>query len=253
MTLTGHLLPLGFVVLLWFGSTGLVAWLDNRPRVSFGVTLGVAGLLALVGLIAIFATAESASPRAAYLAFVAAFLVWGWHELAFLTGRVTGPRKAACPPGARGFRRLKAAVGVVAHHELALFATLLLLILLCWGATNFVAVYAFAILLGMRLSAKLNIFLGVPNFDADMLPPQLAYLRTYFRQRPFNALMPFSLAAGIALTGWLGLEALAAQGNASIGWSLLAGLALLGIVEHLFLVLPFRDGALWRWALPSRA
>jgi hypothetical protein len=33
--------------------------------------------------------------------------------------------------------------------------------------------------------------------------------------------------------------------------SLLFTLSLLGVIEHLFLSLPFRDGMLWGWALPQ--
>jgi hypothetical protein len=33
-----------------------------------------------------------------------------------------------------------------------------------------------------------------------------------------------------------------------VGASLLTTLALLGVLEHLFLALPFRDGMLWGWA-----
>ena len=36
-----------------------------------------------------------------------------------------------------------------------------------------------------------------------------------------------------------------------MSWSLLTGLALLGVLEHLFLVIPLRDSALWRWAMPA--
>jgi putative photosynthetic complex assembly protein 2 len=121
---------------------------------------------------------------------------------------------------------------------------------LTWGSVNATGAQAFAILFAMRLSAKLNLYLGVPNFDAAMLPPQLAYLKSYFRTRAFNALMPVSLVLGGVLTWWLGSRALASE--AATGWSLLTGLALLGVVEHLFLVLPIRDGALWRWAIPAR-
>ncbi|MBX9883425.1 MAG: DUF3623 domain-containing protein, partial [Novosphingobium sp.] len=38
----------------------------------------------------------------------------------------------------------------------------------------------------------------------------------------------------------------------AVSASLLASLAALGAVEHLFFALPFRDGALWGWALPAR-
>jgi hypothetical protein len=37
-----------------------------------------------------------------------------------------------------------------------------------------------------------------------------------------------------------------------VGASLLTTLALLGVLEHLFLALPFRDGMLWGWAYPQR-
>ena len=38
-----------------------------------------------------------------------------------------------------------------------------------------------------------------------------------------------------------------------VGASLLTTLTLLGVLEHLFLALPFRDGMLWGWAMPTRA
>ena len=37
-----------------------------------------------------------------------------------------------------------------------------------------------------------------------------------------------------------------------VGASLLTTLSLLGVLEHLFLALPFRDGMLWGWAFPQR-
>ena len=36
-----------------------------------------------------------------------------------------------------------------------------------------------------------------------------------------------------------------------VGASLLFTLSLLGVIEHLLLSLPFRDGMLWGWALPQ--
>jgi len=248
---TGHILPLVFVALLWFASTALVVWLDNRPHVSFTNSLTITGMAALFGVGIIAAAAPSPSLLATYASFVAAFAVWGWHELSFLTGTTTGPRREPCPDGARGWERFRLSAATVIHHELALAATLVLLLVLTWGNVNPTGAYAFAILFGMRLSTKLNVFLGVPNFSTEILPKQLAYLKSYFRNRPFNALMPVSLALGIGATVWLGRTALASTGDAAVQWSLLTGLALLGVIEHLFLVLPLRDSALWRWAIPA--
>ena len=252
MTATGHILPLLFVALLWFASTALVVWLDNRPQVSFANSLTITGMAALFGVGIVAATAPLATLLAIYASFVAAFAIWGWHELSFLTGTTTGPRRLPCPPDARGWERFRLSAATVIHHELALIATLALLLILTWASANPTGAYAFAILFAMRLSTKLNVFLGVPNFSTDILPTQLAYLESYFRKRRFNALMPVSLVLGVGATVWLGMQALATTGEPAVGWSLLTGLALLGVIEHLFLVLPWRDGALWRWAIPAR-
>lgn len=251
MTTTGHILPLIFVALLWFASTALVVWLDNRPRVSFANSLTITGMAALFGVGIIAAASSSATSLATYGSFVAAFAVWGWHELSFLTGTTTGPRRAPCPPDARGWTRFRMSAATVIHHEIALVATLALLFVLTWGSVNPTGAYAFALLFAMRLSTKFNVFLGVPNFSTDILPPQLAYLKSYFREARFNALMPLSLALGVAGVVWLAQTALASTGAAAVQWSLLTGLALLGVVEHLFLVLPLRDSTLWRWAVPA--
>jgi putative photosynthetic complex assembly protein 2 len=251
VTFAAHALPLLYVMMLWFVSTALVVWLDNRRAGSFGASLTVAGIFAVIGTGTIAISARDVSTFAAYASFTAAFAVWGYHEMSFLMGKLTGPRRMACPAGARGWTRFKLSVQTVIYHELALAATLGLLALLTWEQANATGACAFAILLTMRLSTKLNIFLGVPNFSSDILPPQLAYLKSYFRNRAFNPLMPVSLLLGSGLTYWLGGNALAAPGDAAITWTLLTGLAALGVIEHLFLVLPIGDTALWRWAIPN--
>jgi putative photosynthetic complex assembly protein 2 len=251
VTVMAHGLPLLYVVALWFASTALVVWLDNRASRSFGSSLSVAGIFAVVGVGIIAVAARDASKFAIYASFTATFLVWGYHEMSFLMGKLTGPRRMPCPASARGWTRFTLSAQTVIYHEIALALTLALLAALAWGQVNITGVAAFAILFAMRLSTKLNIFLGVPNFSSDILPPQLAYLKSYFRNRAFNPLMPVSLLLGVALTCWLGSNALAASGDAAVTWSLLTGLALLGVVEHLFLVLPIGDTALWRWAIPS--
>ena len=251
VTVMAHGLPLLYVVALWFASTALVVWLDNRASRSFGSSLSVAGIFAVVGVGLIAVAARDGSTFAAYASFTATFLVWGYHEMSFLMGRLTGPRRSECPAGTRGWMRFKLSAQTVIYHEIALAVTLALLAAVTWGQANATGAYAFAVLFAMRLSTKLNIFLGVPNFSTEMLPPHLAYLKSYFRTARFNPLMPVSLLLGSGLTYWLGSNALAASGDAAITWSLLTGLALLGVVEHLFLVLPIGDTALWRWAIPN--
>ncbi|MGQ3045120.1 MAG: DUF3623 family protein, partial [Brevundimonas aurantiaca] len=61
------------------------------------------------------------------------------------------------------------------------------------------------------------------------------------------------LVALLALSMYLGMRSLAAPADsfAAVSATLVFTLAALGSLEHLFLALPFRDGALWRWALPG--
>ena len=252
MSATGHALPLLVTVLLWFASTALIVWLDQGSRRGVPLSLTVSGLLALGAVGVIAATADDKGIAAAYASFIAALCIWGWHEMSFLTGLVTGPRREPCPLQAHGWQRFRLAAATLIHHEIALALTALLLVVLSWGEPNQTGAATFGLLLAMRLSTKLNIFLGVPNFDHELLPARLGYLKGYFRRRAFNPLLPVSLALATGLAAWLATEALAAEGGAAVRAALLFALAALGVIEHLFLIVPWRDAALWRWASPAR-
>lgn len=236
-------------VALWFASTALIVWLANRPRRTFRASMAWTAAGAALGLVLITVSATSIGAAAIYASFIGALLVWGWHELAFLSGAVAGPRRL---PGTARTRwgRFGEATAALIHHELALAATALLLLSLSWGEHNQTGAAAFALLFGLRLSAKLNLHLGVPNFSHDLLPAHLDYLKSYFGPPRFGAALAVSLAASLGLAGWLGAQAIAAP--AAPGMDLLFSLAALGALEHLFLALPVRDGALWRWAVPAR-
>lgn len=249
---SGHILPVILTVALWFFATGIVAWLDNRERDTFPRSLALGGIVGIAGLGAIVGTMGTVSHLAVYTSFVGAILVWSWHEIAFLTGAVAGPRRLPCPPGASGWQRFSQAAATLAHHELALVVTALLLVSLTWNAPNQLAAMTFVLLYVMRLSTKLNIFIGVPNTATDILPPHLGYLKSYYGPNRMGLPLLASALAATALAGWLGSVAYAAvPGSAEmVGGSLLFALAALGALEHWFLILPFRDGILWGWALP---
>jgi putative photosynthetic complex assembly protein 2 len=244
--------PLLFAFAMWFLGTALVVWLDSRPRATFSFSLRAGSLVALAAMGTAAIAARDASVGAAYAGFAAAILIWGWHEMAFLMGAVAGPNRAPCPPNARGWRRFRLATATVIHHEVALAAQLLLLVALCWGQPNQTAPIAFAVLFALRLSAKLNLFLGVANLSDEVFPAHLAYLKTYFGHRRINALFPVSLAFGTAIAVWAWQSSASAAPGAQAGLRMIAALAALGVVEHLFLVLPLRDGAMWRWASAAK-
>jgi len=247
-------LPVLYALFVWWFSTGLILYLDGLPARTFRWSmLGATALLAA----ALYGLAQSsAEPTVggAYTAFTCALLIWGWHEISFLMGFVTGPRRTPCAPGCRGSRHLVHAIQAILHHELAILATAVLVAALTWGGANQVGTWTFLLLWGMRISAKLNVFLGVPNLTEEFLPAHLHYLRSYLAKKPMNLLFPLSVTAATVIAAELVQHALAPDADAFevAGYTFLGALMALAILEHWFLVLPLPDAALWSWALRSR-
>lgn len=242
--------PLFFALLMWFIGTGAVVWLDSRPQRTFKTSYRLAGIVAVAALAVIMWKSADASWSGAYIGFAAAIVIWGWHEMAFLMGFIAGPLKTPCPPGLHGWARFKAATATVIHHEIAIAATLLLLVAITWGQPNQAAPLTFALLFALRLSAKFNLFFGVPNLSDEIFPAHLAYLKSYFGAKSISGLYPVSIlgCAAVATWAWVSAEGAPAGSGPAVTATLLAGLAALGLVEHLFLILPVRDAKLWGWA-----
>jgi putative photosynthetic complex assembly protein 2 len=208
--------------------------------------------LLLVGVGALQATADDPSVRGVYLAFLAALAIWGWIELTFLSGIITGPNTRTCPPGLPLGKRFLRATGTVLWHELLLAAGLALTAFLTLGQANAFGFWTFLVLFLARISAKLNLFFGVPRIHTEFLPKPLAHLASHFRHAPMNALFPASvLALALAAFAWIGQAQTAASDGAFVGHVLLAALTLLALAEHGLMVIPLPDQKLWRWMLPG--
>jgi putative photosynthetic complex assembly protein 2 len=248
------LLPLLFAVFVWWFSTGLVLLLDGLPHTTFRWSILISSLLAAGALVGLAHTANQSSVAGAFCAFTCALLVWGWHELSFLTGWLTGPRKHASEPGLKGWPRFSQAVAAILWHELAILASGLVIVAITWGAPNQIGTWTFMVLWAMRTSAKLNLFLGVRNLSVEFLPPHLAYMESFFRRRPMNWLLPVSVLGGSAVLALIVVQAVeAGAGSASrAGLTLVATMLAMAIVEHGLLVLPIQSTALWRWAMRHR-
>lgn len=253
MDLTDHGIPILFAVAAWWLGTGVILWVCTRDSSTFRWSLGVATILAALAIYGLVKSSESLESTNVYLGFAAAICIWGWLEMSFLMGFVTGPRNTPCPAGVSGWRRFQAATETLIYHELSIAIVAGLLVALTWGMPNQTGAIAFLILMGMRISAKLNIFFGVPNLTDDLMPARLAYLKSYFRKRSFNAFFPFSLAIASAVA--IGLASAAARSDAGsaqmTSFMLVLTLLALAILEHVFMVIPIRDSALWRWAAPA--
>lgn len=247
-------LPAVFAIFVWWFSTGLVLLLDGLPRKTFRWSILISSVLCLAALWGLSQSAAHSSAVAAYCSFTCALLVWAWHELTFLTGWLTGPRKIASPPDARGWTRFTQAVAAILWHEIGILVSGALIITLTWSAPNQVGAWTFLVLWGMRTSAKLNLFLGVRNLSEEFLPAHLAYMESFFRRRSMNVLFPFSVGIPSALLIGMLYRVFdpSVQAQNSVGLMLVATMLAMAILEHFLLVLPLPSTALWRWALRQR-
>lgn len=239
---------------LWWFSTGVILWrvrvADNRGQRAHLVSV-LAGLPLLAGgvWLAVHGASDTTVPGV-YLGFIAALALWGWIELAFLSGVITGPNQAVCPVGLAFAPRFWRAVGTIAWHETALLVTLVALALVPGG--SLMAFLTFALLFAARISAKLNLFFGVPRINTQFLPRPLAHLPSHFRQARASAFYPVSVVFLIAITTLLLRLTLAATSpETTVGFALLTCLSALALLEHLFMILPLPDDRLWRWMLPA--
>jgi putative photosynthetic complex assembly protein 2 len=248
-------LPALTTLLVWWFSTGAILYLDGLPRTTYRWSmLGATAVLA-AGLYGLFATRHDTGVSGAYVAFLCTIGVWGWQEVGFLLGFVTGPRREPCPPGCTGWRRAGLALGTILHHELAILALGAAVFALTWGGANPVGPWTFLVLWAMRQSAKLNLFLGVRNLSEEFLPDHLRYLESYFRRRTMNPLFPVSIAGSAIVTLLVWQAALAPDAGAAraAGLAFVGTLLALAILEHVFMLLPIPVSLLWRWSFRSRA
>jgi putative photosynthetic complex assembly protein 2 len=244
-------IAVGYALFLWWFSTGVILYLDQRSERTYPWSMAVATLVMLASFGVLAWSRDIGTVLGAYASFTAGVLIWGWMEMSYFMGFITGPRKAPCPENCRGWERFRLALSTSIYHELLIVLAGALMIWLTWGAVNPVGTWTFVILWLMRWSAKLNLFLGVPNLNEDWLPERIRFLTTYLSKRPMNLLFPISVSVATVIMCLLVDRALALPADGFGASALLLGATLLAlaILEHWLLVLPLADGALWSWAL----
>jgi len=230
-----------------------VILLNRMSRTAIAMSLVISSALGLGALAGLSHTAHQTGVLGAYCAFTCALLAWGWNELSFLTGWITGPQKTAILKETAGWPRFVASFKAVVWHELAILLVGLAIVWITWDAPNQVGTGTYLVLWVMRTSAKLNLFFGVRNLSEEFLPTHLAYLESFFKRRRMNAFFPFAVACACACL-WL-LVDYANQASTTpaqvVGAVLVGTMLALAIVEHLMLVLPLDTTAMWRWAIPK--
>lgn len=252
--MTALALPALYALFVWWFSTGAILYLDGLPSSTFRWSMAGATVLLAGAAWGLVASRADPTPAGAYLAFTSGLVVWAWLEMTYYMGFVTGPRREACVDGCSGWRHFGHAVQASLYHELATLGLAALLLAATWGMPNQVGLWTFVVLWWMQLSAKLNVFLGVPNLSEEFLPEHLAFLKSFLTRKPMNLLFPVSVTVSVVVTTLLVQTALAPGATPfdTVGFAFLAVLAMLAILEHWFLVLPLPVEALWRWSLKSR-
>ena len=135
-TMSQYLLPALFTVFVWWFSTGSILWLGRLAPRHFAPVMLSATMVLGFAIVGLHISAGHTSVGSAYCAFTCAVLVWGWQEIAFLLGYVTGVRRSECPPDSRGWQRARQAAETILHHELALIVLALLVLAASWNQPN---------------------------------------------------------------------------------------------------------------------
>lgn len=249
-----YLWPVLFALFIWWFSTGAILYLNSLPMRTFRWSLGAATVILVGALYALATSASDTSVTGTYTAFTATLLVWGWLEITFYMGAVTGPRKVACAHGCSGARHFGHALMACLWHELAIVVAGIFVLAVAYKAPNSTAVSTFLTFWWMHESARLNVFLGVPNRAEHFLPPHLEYLKSFFRHRSMNLLFPVSITVSTAALTLIvqAYLALPSESPAAHGLGLVGTLMALAILEHWLLVIPLDGSKLWNWSLTPR-
>lgn len=244
------LLPaLVIAVSSWWLLTGLALLLVHQPHERARVGFTILSILALLAWCLVPLTVDSSEPLAAALGFILGLLIWGWLEVSYLLGYVNGPNHEVCKKNATMWERFKGGVATTIYHEVCVLLSVGLLAVMSVGQANPTAFYTLTVLWLMRWSAKLNLFLGVRAFNERWLPEHLHYLVSYLKTDRLSIFLPLSTLMGFYVTYSLfGSASAGAELTQQLSLYLIATLMLLASIEHLFLMFPLNDAALWSWA-----
>jgi putative photosynthetic complex assembly protein 2 len=241
------------VILFWWLATGLLLGLPRTPQGLQAAAL-VASLVGGSGLSLAILLRFDDSPRAAWLGFLAGGTLWGWVQAALYGGWLVGPgAPVGRPLPSSMLAQALEALRSTAWSDLASLGVVLVTAGLAIGAKNRMPFWTVLVLWSAHQVARLNVFFGVRNVDANLLPSHLEFLKQFFGPATNSPLLPLSvlLWTGLAVLfvrrGWQ--AGTLYQRRAGLVLGMLAGLAAL---EHLMLGLP-ANLPLWNSFLSGRA
>ena len=116
-------IPIVIAVAAWWLSTVVILYRSGMPVSSFRRTFGGATAMLIAGIAAVWFYRNDPSPTGAYLSFFGGIAIFGWNEVAYLFGFVSGPRPKACPSSCSGWQRFSMGVKTCLYHEIAVVAS----------------------------------------------------------------------------------------------------------------------------------
>jgi putative photosynthetic complex assembly protein 2 len=235
-----YLYPMLTTIVFWAMYTVVLLFLNRSGKKASRIGLAISGVtLFALSHYQLWAVRDDLSVSGIYWAFISAMTIWVWHELAFFSGVLTGPWQQECPPEAEGWNRFGYALLTHLYHGIAVLAEVMLLWWLNRGAANWFGLLTFVLCWSLLLSAKINVFLGVPNLQVSWFPEHLRYLASFWKQKSYNVFFVISVAFTMVLAVflWKRVSDLSSE-SVAVGMSFLAGLATLGVMEHWMLIMP---------------
>jgi putative photosynthetic complex assembly protein 2 len=234
------------VLAFWWGATGLLIALQ-RSAGSRAAALALAAAAGAGGYWLLARARARQDERGAVQSFLGGALLWTCVQGAFYGGWVVGLGPQA-PTDAPVLVRAVDAILATSYSALLTAALLAGAVALTRGAPNRLGLTTFLAFWAVHELAKLNVFLGVVNPGAQYLPDYLAHLQRYFGPARNSALLPLSVVALLAWTGWLVRDAVRARvpghrvGAHRVARALLAMVVLLAAFEHALLGTPRQLG-----------
>lgn len=253
--MTDSVMPVLFVILLWWSSTGAILWLARGSDKQMRPRLAIMTALCVMGFGGLIVSTSYETTWAVYLGFVSALIIWGWVEFTFLAGLITGSLKGNCPKNLGEGSRFTRAFNAINHHEFTLLGALIIIVLIDMRGGSAMASQTFACMWLMRIGAKLAIFSGVPKLSIEMMPERLAYLQSYFRGDRIGWGYWLSVigCSSFFVTGLYALNHVGYNATARTQIVMLIALVGLALLEHIFMILPIADSKLWSWAMKQKS
>ena len=252
--MASYIVPPLYAAFIWWFSTGAVLLL-----VGLSTRFDLLKIIVTVGLVigaicGLSATSGATTSAAAYGAFTCTILLWGAQEITFLAGWLTGPKPEPCPVDAKGWNRFTLALEAIIYHEAMLLACGAAIVAATWNGVNQVGLWTFAALWVLRQSAKINLFLGVPVTNDELMPDAVKHLKTFFARRSVSLFFPLSVTLATAALVILiqRIAEVAATPLDIAGLTLVSTLFALGILEHWFMLLPLPAMTLWGWGVKAQ-